>query len=148
MARRPDQIAAAIGLGAVMAAMTAQAAAPTEKEILQAAMDAPSGEYESEVGGRVAEMIRGALGNPRAKVFVKVKALKSFAQEGCKQLQYSYSADTPVITKDGREVPFGLVLKSNVCRDGLPPAEAISPDAVGSVFKAKDRGAVDPSPVK
>src|SRR5574337_159738 len=103
MARWPAQIVAAgIGLGSAMAAVTAQAAAPAEKEILQAAMDAPSGEYESEVGGRVAEMIRGALGNPRAKVFVKVKALKSFAQEGCKQLQYSYSADTPVITKDGR----------------------------------------------
>lgn len=109
----------------------------SQKDLLKAAIDAESGSIRREVSGPIAAMIRQAIQQPDARVFLTVETVHAFAQEGCKRLAFTYSTDKPVRGTDGREHPMAMTVTLNACRDGSPPRESVSPDAVASAFAGK-----------
>lgn len=109
----------------------------SQKDLLKAAIDAESGSIRREVSGPIAAMIRQAIQQPDARVFLTVETVHAFAQEGCKRLAFTYSTEKPVRGTDGREHPMAMTVTLNACRDGSPPRESVSPDAVASAFAGK-----------
>jgi hypothetical protein len=107
------------------------------KQVLIAAIDAPDGRSDGELGGRMAEFFKGQT-RSSAPVRVQVRTLRKFAEAGCARLEATLIQDD-VPTKDGKRVPFAVRYQLNLCRDGQPPSEGIDLDAASRALSGESR---------
>ena len=105
------------------------------KEHLIAAIDAPDGRSDGDLGGRMAEFFKGQT-QSSVPVQVQVRTLRKFATVGCARLEATLIQDD-VPTKEGKRVPFAVRYELNLCRDGQPPSEGIDLDAASRVLSGE-----------
>ena len=110
------------------------------KQVLIAAIDAPDGRSDGELGGRMAEFFKGQT-RSSAPVRVQVRTLRKFAEPGCARLKATLIQDD-VPTKDGQRIPFAVRYELNLCRDGQPPSEGIDLDAASRVLSGESPAAM------
>ena len=107
------------------------------KQVLIAAIDAPDGRSDSDLGGRMAEFFKGQT-RSSAPVRVQVRTLRKFATAGCARLVATLIQDD-VPTKDGKRIPLAVRYELNLCRDGQPPSEGIDLDAASQMLSGESR---------
>lgn len=108
---------AAVVLSAMLATGTAQA--DSVRDYLIRAIDA--GEVSGPVNDATAKAWQQQSGSS-APVMIKVTAIRSFQQEGCKRLAVVMYQDG-VPTREGPKIRAGMPFEMNLCRDGTPPIE-------------------------
>lgn len=119
-------------LALVLAHLAAASAAAAENasvgQLMLQAIDAPEGMARGIIGGPVARKFRETTGSV-SPVTAEVTTLSSFSQDGCKRLKVRLGqANVP--TADGRLAEFSFAYELNLCRDGIPPAEAMDSEKV------------------
>lgn len=104
-------------------AVNAQAFSGTDfKALLLEAINAPTGISKAEVTGPLADKIRGQIGQPTATVMAAVSVIEKLPQEGCKRLLIQITTPgTLLATSDGKSRPLEMMMKLNMCPNGLPP---------------------------
>jgi len=108
------------------------------KQVLIAAIDAPDGRSDGELGGRMAEFFKGQT-RSSAPVRLQVRTLRKFAEAGCARLE-AMLIQNEVPTGDGKRVPFAVRYELNLCRDGQPPSEGIDLEAASRVLSGETPG--------
>jgi len=108
------------------------------KQVLIAAIDAPDGRSDGELGGRMAEFFKGQT-RSSAPVRLQVRTLRKFAEAGCARLE-AMLIQNEVPTGDGKRVPFAVRYELNLCRDGQPPSEGIDLEAASRVLSWETQG--------
>lgn len=102
------------------------------KQHMIAAIDAPNGQSDGELGGPMADFFK-AQTHSTSPVMVQVRTVKKFAAEGCARLQATLLQDA-VPTQDGKQIPFAVRYELNLCRDGQPPTDGIDLDAASQAL--------------
>jgi hypothetical protein len=110
------------------------------KQHLIAAIDAPDGRSDGDLGGWMTELFKGQTRSP-APVRVQVKTLRKFAEVGCARLEATLIQDD-VPTRDGKRIPFAVRYELNLCRDGQPPSEGIDTEAASRVLSGESPAAM------
>jgi len=110
------------------------------KQVLIAAIDAPDGRSDGDLGGRMAEFFKGQT-RSSSPVRVQVRTLRKFAEVGCARLEATLIQDE-VPTKDGKRIPLVVRYELNLCRDGQPPSEGIDLEAASRVLSGESPAAM------
>lgn len=121
---------------AAFAQVAIQQSADTKPiDLFRAAIDSPSGSIRTQVYGQLAQRIQQAVGAPDAPVFAEVKTVQKYKQEGCRRLAMTLSTPSHKMKlSNGDMAPFAATWTLNVCRDGLPPMEAVDLAKTENIF--------------
>ena len=94
----------------------------SHRELLLRAMKSPSGTASMEINGPMADMIRGQINRPNAKIIADVMTLGDLPQAGCKRFAIRFTTPGTLLpTKDGQDRMLDVALKLNMCENGMPP---------------------------
>lgn len=97
------------------------------REVVMEAISSPEGRSEGFVSGPLADMIRGSINVPHAKVLASVKVIEKLHEEGCKRARIQLTTPGVILpTTDGKGHPLHLEVELNVCENGLPPPDRSS----------------------
>ena len=116
---------------ALCASLSASAQTPlvdTQKQIgtdfkvlLLKAMRSPNGSATETINGPVADMIRGQIQKPDARVVATVTTLRALPVEGCKRMKVELATPgTKINALDGTQRPLELSFQMNMCENGIP----------------------------
>lgn len=115
---------AALSFLACLLPLANAAESVTVKELLMQALNSPDGTAKGIVEGREADAIHTATGTSDP-VSGEVSTIKRFRQEGCSRLNLRLiQPNTP--TREGSKTDFALQFELNLCRNGMPPNDAIT----------------------
>lgn len=118
-------------IAALCASLSASAQTPqfeTQKQIgtdfkvlLLKAMRSPNGSASEPINGPVADMIRGQIQKPDARVVATVTTVRPLPVEGCKRMKVELSTPgTKINSLDGTKRPLELAFQMNMCENGTP----------------------------
>ena len=94
----------------------------SHRELLLRAMKSPSGTASMEISGPMADMIRGQINRPDAKIIADVITVGDLPQAGCKRLAIRFTTPGTLLPmKDGQARMLDVALKLNMCENGMPP---------------------------
>ena len=94
----------------------------SHRELLLRAMKSPSGTASMEINGPMADMIRGQINRPNAKIIADVMTVGDLPQAGCKRFAIRFTTPGTLLpTKDGQARMLDVALKLNMCENGMPP---------------------------
>ena len=94
----------------------------SHRELLLRAMKSPSGTASMEISGPMADMIRGQINRPDAKIIADVITVGDLPQAGCKRFAIRFTTPGTLLpTKDGQARMLDVALKLNMCENGMPP---------------------------
>ena len=75
-----------------------------------------------EISGPMADMIRGQINRPDAKIIADVITVGDLPQAGCKRLAIRFTTPGTLLPmKDGQARMLDVALKLNMCENGMPP---------------------------
>ena len=117
----------------------------SHRELLLRAMKSPSGTASTEINGPMADMIRGRINRPNAKIIADVITVGDLPQAGCKRFAIRFTTPGTLLpTKDGQARMLNIALKLNMCENGMPPG---AEEGKGPQQKTESPGA-EQKPVK
>ena len=94
----------------------------SHRELLLRAMKSPSGTASMEINGPMADMIRGQINRPGAKIVADVITVGDLPQAGCKRFAVRFTTPGTLLpTKDGQSRMLDVAIKLNMCENGMPP---------------------------
>lgn len=94
----------------------------SHRELVLRAMKSPSGTASMEISGPMADMIRGQINRPNAKIIADVMTVGDLPQAGCKRFAIRFTTPGTLLpTKDGQARMLDVALKLNMCENGMPP---------------------------
>lgn len=94
----------------------------SHRELLLRAMKSPSGTASMEINGPMADMIRGQINRPNAKIIADVITVGDLPQAGCKRFAIRFTTPGTLLpTKEGQARMLDVALKLNMCENGMPP---------------------------
>lgn len=92
------------------------------RSLIMEAMQSKTGSTTAELTGPLADIIRGRINRPNAKILAEVTTLEKLPQEGCKRFQIRFTTPGTLLpTEDGRQQMLDLNMKLNMCPNGMPP---------------------------
>ena len=75
-----------------------------------------------EINGPMADMIRGQINRPGAKIVADVITVGDLPQAGCKRFAVRFTTPGTLLpTKDGQSRMLDVAIKLNMCENGMPP---------------------------
>ncbi len=107
----------------LLSAGLAHAQAPLDLfDALMGAMNAPTGSYQTQIQGKMADYLRGAL-HANSALFVDVSTVSALPQEGCKRLRAKVTGPglQAPNTQTGVLTPVTFTMEINLCADGRAP---------------------------
>ena len=117
----------------------------SHRELLLRAMKSPSGTASMEINGPMADMIRGQINRPGAKIVADVITVGDLPQAGCKRFAVRFTTPGTLLpTKDGQSRMLDVAIKLNMCENGMPPG---AEEGKGLQQKTESPGA-EQKPVK
>ena len=91
------------------------------KQLVLKAMKSPDGSATAMVDGPVADMVRGQIQKPDARVAVTVTTVRPLPIKGCKRMKLEFSTPgTKIKSFDGTMRPLELAFQMNMCENGTP----------------------------
>ena len=94
----------------------------SHRELLLRAMKSPSGTASMEISGPMADMIRGQINRPDAKIIADVITVGDLPQAGCKRFAIRFTTPGTLLpTKDGQARMLDVAVKLSMCENGMPP---------------------------
>lgn len=94
----------------------------SHRELLLRAMKSPTGTASMEIEGPMADMIRGQINRPGAKIVADVITVGDLPQAGCKRFAVRFTTPGTLLpTKDGQSRMLDVAIKLNMCENGMPP---------------------------
>ena len=107
----------------------------SHRELILKAMKSPSGTASMEISGPMADMIRGQINRPEARIVADVSTVGPLPQEGCKRFLVRFTTPGTLLpTKDGQSRMLDVAMKLNMCENGMPPGvddEKARPEKIG-----------------
>lgn len=95
------------------------------KPLLMQELDNPNEKVQGEVVGKIADKISEAT-KSTSPVIATVTTIKQFKQEGCSRLNLHLQQGN-VMSANGKLVDFGMDIGLNLCKNGDPPLETLTP---------------------